>query len=367
MHFPISKPTITDREKEYVADAVSSGWVSSLGTYIQQFEDGFARFCGTKHCVSVSNGTNALFLILKALGIGPGDEVIIPDFSFIATANAVEYTGATPVFVDIDDDTLCMAPDAFNAAVTMRTRIVMPVHIYGHPAPMNEIVEIADARGISVIEDCAEAHGASIRGRSVGTWGTAGVFSFYGNKILTTGEGGAIVLDDPVLADRLRLLRDHAMSPTRRYWHEEVGYNFRMTNLQAALGVAQLERAKEIIEKKRLIFSWYAREIGDLQGIRLNQRADWAEPVYWMICLELYTRKAGLRQRLMADLIARGIETRPYFYRMSSMPMYETADTPISQAVSARGVNLPSYFDLTEQDVIEICGAIREVVACLEC
>lgn len=364
--FPVYRPTITNLERDYISEAVSSGWVSSIGKYIQQFEDGFARFCGAKYCVSVSNGTNAIFLALKALGIGPGDEVIVPDFSFIATANAVQHTGATPVFVDIDAETLCMAPNAFKDAITSRTRIVMPVHIYGHPAPMHEIMEIAEARGITVIEDCAEAHGASIRGRQVGSWGTAGVFSFYGNKILTTGEGGAIVLSDPVIDGRLRLLRDHAMSPIKRYWHEEVGYNFRLTNLQAALGVAQLERASEIIEKKRKIFDWYARELRPIQGIRLNRKADWAEPVYWMICLELDFPNAGFRHRFMMDLKERGVDTRPYFYPMSTMPMYETSNTPVSQTASSRGINLPSYFELTEEDVIEICCVIREVISCLE-
>lgn len=366
MRFPVFKPTITELEERYVCDALASGWVSSMGDYILRFENRFARFCDVEHCVSVSNGTTGLFLVLKALGIGPGVEVIVPDFSFIGTANVVEHVGATPVFVDVDPDTLCMKPQDFEAAITERTRVVMPVHIYGHPAPMPEIVEIARAHRIFVLEDCAEAHGAAISGRSVGAWGDAGVFSFYGNKIFTMGEGGAIVLHSRELAERLKLLRDHAMSPVRRYWHEEVGYNFRLTNLQAALGVAQLERGREILDKKRNIFDWYARELAGVPEIRLNQKASWAEPVYWMVCLELKAADSWRRDRFMAHLKGRGVDTRPYFYPMSAMPMYKTADTPICHMVSARGINLPSYFDLSEQDVVEICRAIRESLKCLE-
>lgn len=367
MYYPIYKPTITNLEREYVSDAVSSGWVSSIGPYVDKFEEGFAKFCGSKYCVSVSNGTNALFLALVALEIGAGDEVIVPDFSFIATANAVRHAGATPVFVDIDIDTLCISPKAFEAAITKNTRAVIPVHVYGHPAPMPRILDIASRNGILILEDCAEAHGAKVEMRSVGTWGNAGIFSFYGNKILTTGEGGAIVLDDIKLAQRLRLLRDHAMSSSRRYWHEEVGYNFRMTNLQAALGVAQLERADEIIEKKRDIFKWYERELADLKGVCLNRRLEWAEPVYWLVCLEIEGCDFDLRQRVMEKLRDFGVETRPYFYPMSTMPMYQSAYTPVSQDVSVKGVNLPSYFDLTELDVISICSSVKKAIACLKC
>lgn len=366
MYFPIYKPTITTLEEKYVLDAVSSGWVSSIGPYVDKFEENFAKFCEAKYCVSVSNGTNALFLVLHALGIGPGDEVIVPDFSFIATANAVRHAGAIPVFVDIDLDTLCMSPKAFEAAITKNTRAVIPVHIYGHPAPMPQICDIASKNGILILEDCAEAHGAKVGKRSVGSWGSAGIFSFYGNKILTTGEGGAIVLDDFKLAQRLKFLRDHAMSPSRRYWHEEVGYNFRMTNLQAALGVAQLERADEIIKKKRDIFKWYERELADLKGVSLNRRAEWAEPVYWLVCLEIVECNFELRQRVMEKLRDFGVETRPYFYPMSTMPMYQSAPTPISQSLYVKGINLPSYFDLTESDVVSICSSVRKVITCLK-
>ena len=365
MRFPISKPTITELEESYVADAVSSGWVSSAGDYILQFEEGFARFCEVDYCVSVSSGTTGLFLALKALGIGEGDEVIVPDFSFIATANAVKQAGATPVFVDIDLNTLCIDPITFESAITTNTRAVIPVHIYGHPAPMPEIIKTARAHDILIIEDCAEAHGAAINDIPVGGWGDVGVFSFYGNKMMTTGEGGAIVLKDEGLAAKLKMLRDHAMSPTRRYWHEEIGYNFRITNLQAALGVAQLERVKDIIQKKQEICSWYLKKLAGIDGIRLNYKADWAQPVYWMICIELVHGDIELRDKLMKELGERGVDSRPYFYPMSDMPMYSSAETPKTHHISKIGLNLPSYYDLQQREVDEICGVIRESLICL--
>lgn len=363
--FPISQPSITELEKSYVNDAVSSGWVSSAGEYILKFEDSFAKFCQTKYCVSVSNGTVGLFLALKALGIDAGDEVIVPDFSFIATANAVSHVGATPVFVDIDRNTLCIDAKKFASAITSRTRAVIPVHIYGHPAAMQEITKIAKDNDIIVIEDCAEAHGAKINDIPVGGWGDVGVFSFYGNKIITSGEGGAIVLNDSNLAVKLKHLRDHAMSPDKRYWHDAIGYNFRITNLQAALGLAQLERVSDIIEKKRSIFNWYYSRLGDIKLIRLNYHAPDVMPVYWMICLELIGADAAARDYLMKELQDRGVDSRPYFYPMSDMPMYKTANTPITHAVAAIGLNLPSYFDLTEEDVNMICEEIKESLRCL--
>ena len=361
--FPVSQPSIGEREIAYVTDAVRSGWVSSLGHYIEDFERHFATFCGTRFALTTSNGTTGLHLALLALGIKAGDEVIIPDLTFIATANAVAYIGALPVSVDIDADTLCISAAAIERAITPRTRAVMPVHLYGHPADMDPINAIAERHGLVVVEDAAEAHGAEYRGRRVGGLGRCGVFSFYGNKVITSGEGGMITTDDEGLYLKAKRLRDHAMSPTKRYWHDEIGFNYRMTNLQAALGVAQLERIDEFITARREVMDAYRVELGSRPGLRLNRDAAWAKNAYWMICLEVEGMGEQARDRLMASLKQAGVDSRPYFYPVSDMPMYPGADTPVTHRLSHSGINLPSYVGLTRDDVRFISG---EVVRCLE-
>ncbi len=256
---PISQPSLGELERRYLIDAFDSGWISSIGHYIEELEKSFAVYCGTEHAVAVSNGTVAIHLALEALGIEEGDEVIVPDLTFVATANAVRHANGVPVIVDVDRETMCMDPAALARAITPKTRAVIPVHLYGHPADMDRIMRIATARGIAVVEDAAEAHGAAIGGKRVGSFGRCGTFSFFGNKIMTTGEGGMITTDDGVLAGRLRFLRDHGMSRERKYWHTEIGYNYRMTNLQAAIGVAQLQRIDSLIEQKRSVIERYRK------------------------------------------------------------------------------------------------------------
>jgi perosamine synthetase len=282
---PVSEPTITEKEIEYVMQAVKSGWVSSLGEYINKFEDEFAKFVGTKYALTVSNGTVGLHLALVSLGIKEGDEVIVPDLTFIATANAVKYTGAKPVFADIDKETWCISPDDIKKKITSKTKAIIPVHLYGHPVDMDPILKIAKEYNLYVIEDCAESHGAEYKGKKVGSIGHCGVFSFYGNKIITTGEGGMITTNDEKIYEKARYLRDHAMSKEKRYWHTEIGYNYRLTNIQAALGLAQLERIDEIIQKKKEIFNWYQEGLKGLENIKLNPEKEWAKNVYWMVCL----------------------------------------------------------------------------------
>lgn len=356
--FPVSMPSITTLEHELVLDAVKSGWISSLGPYITEFEQGFADFCGTRHAVAVSNGTVAIHLALVALGIGPGDEVIVPDLSFIATANAVRHAGATPVFADIDPGNLCLDPADLHKRLSSRTKAIMPVHLYGHPAEMQAINTFADEHGLLVIEDAAEAHGASIAGQRVGSFGVCATFSMYANKNLTTGEGGVITTQDDDLAARLRHLRDHAMSREKRYWHDEVGYNYRMTNLQAALGCAQLRRADDLLGRRNQLMAWYEAALAD-SAIRLNRRSPWATPSYWMICAEIEGLNEATRQDFMVSLREQGVDTRPYFYPMSDMPYFEQADTPVAHEVYARGLNLPSYVDLTRDDIDAIADVLK--------
>lgn len=358
--YPVSRPSLTSLEQDYLSRVVQSGWISSIGEYIEMFEKNFAAFCGTRHAITVSNGTAALHLALKGLGVGPGDEVIVPDLSFIATANAVLLSGATPVFADVDIETLCLSPADLERCRSVRTRAVIPVHLYGHPADMNAITDFANHYNLAVIEDAAEAHGAEINGRKVGGIGNCGTFSFYANKNLTTGEGGMITTDDDALAARLRMLRDHAMSTTRRYWHEEVGYNYRMTNMQAALGCAQLQRSEELLRARASLFACYSRELKDIDGVILNRHMPWATPCYWMVCVELDGLFDEKRAQLMAALKMRGVDSRPYFYPMSDMPFFKQADTPVAHDVYQRGLNLPTYVGLTEADVKTICKILRE-------
>src|SRR6201994_2441046 len=306
---PISKPFIGAREKELVLEALDSGWVSSIGKYIDQFEANFARYCGTEYALAVSNGTTGLHLALAALGLQPGDEVIVPDLTFVATANAVAYTGATPVLADIDPDTLCIDPASVKSLISARTKAIIPVHLYGHPADMDALTEIADAHGLAIIEDAAEAHGAEYKGRRVGGLGKCGVFSFYGNKIITTGEGGMLTTNDRDFYTLARRLRDHAMSPTRRYFHEERGFNYRITNLQAALGVAQLERIEDFLARRAEIMGWYNAAIATTDAVRLNRVKNWAKSAFWMICLEVDWLDEARRDLLMQKLKARGIDT----------------------------------------------------------
>jgi perosamine synthetase len=359
---PISKPFIGAREKELVLDALDSGWVSSIGKYIDEFEANFARYCGTAYALAVSNGTTGLHLALATLGLQPGDEVIIPDLTFVATANAVAYTGATPILADIDADTLCIDPMSVKSLISERTKAIIPVHLYGHPADMDALMEIGVAHGVDIIEDAAEAHGAEYKGRRVGGLGKCGVFSFYGNKVITTGEGGMLTTNDQEFYQHARRLRDHAMSSQRRYFHEERGFNYRITNLQAALGVAQLERIEEFLDRRAEIMSWYNSEIATTDYIRLNRVKNWAKSAFWMICLEVDWLDEARRDAFMQALKARGIDTRPYFCTMSSMPMYKQAPLPISARKSQIGLNLPSYYELTKVEVQRIGSDVNELL-----
>lgn len=361
---PVAEPSITQKEIDYVMDAVKSGWVSSIGEYISRFEQSFAEYIGVKYALTTSNGTTALHLALVSLGIKEGDEVIIPDLTFVATANAVAYTGAKPVMADVDPETWCIDPEDVKKKITPKTKAIIPVHLYGHPANMDPIMEIAEEYNLFVIEDCAEAHGAEYKGRKVGSIGNCGVFSFYGNKIITTGEGGMITTNDENLYQKAKHLRDHAMSKEKRYWHTEIGFNYRMTNIQAALGLAQLERIEEIIQKKRQIFTWYKEGLKNLEGIRLNPEKEWARNVFWMVCFVSEVFDEIKRDEFMKKLRGQGIDTRPFFYPCSLMPMYKKDGliNPVSYEIYKKGLNLPSGYNLKEEEVEFICRNIQNIL-----
>ncbi|PKQ17188.1 MAG: hypothetical protein CVT67_01735 [Actinobacteria bacterium HGW-Actinobacteria-7] len=354
---PVYQPHIGENEKKYVLDAVESTWVSSRGEYLDRFESGFAEYVGAQNGIATCNGTVSLHLVLVALGVGPGDEVIVPTLTYVASVNAIAYTGATPVFVDCHPDYWNLDPELIEERITANTKAIMVVHLYGHPADMDPIMEISRTHGIPVIEDAAEAHGAEYRGRRVGCFGLAGSYSFFGNKIITTGEGGMVVTSDAHFAGVCRHLRGQGVSPTRTYWHDVVGFNYRMTNIAAALGCAQLERIQSTISRKREIAKRYEAALGGLRGIVLQTEMPWATSVYWMVSILV---ENGLRDEMMLHLRSNGVETRPFFYPAHTLPMYDRGEAfPVSERVAAAGVNLPSFPDLTDDEVDSICRLVE--------
>jgi perosamine synthetase len=358
---PVSEPNLSDREKRYVLECLESGWISSNGSFIGRFEEAFARWLGSRAAIAVGNGTSALHAALLGLGIGRGDEVIVPTFTFIATANAVHYTGAAPVFVDMEPDTWNLDPSKVEAAITARTKAIVVVHLYGHPCDMDAVLAIARTRSLYVVEDAAEAVGSRYRDRHVGTMGHVGAFSFYGNKTLTTGEGGMVVTGDPTLEQTIRLVKGQGVSPHRRYFFERVGYNYRMTNIQAAIGLAQVERAGELIALKRRNARLYLDGLKGVEGLGLPVERPYAFNTYWMFSVTV-ERAFGLdRDALMARLAEDGIETRPFFYPCHSLPPYRGSPGafPVAEAVAAKGINLPSSTKLGPDDISRVVDALR--------
>lgn len=342
-HAPVASPIFQGNELAYIVDCIESNWISSQGRYVSDFERQFSNYCGSTHGIAVSSGTAALHLALTALDIGPGDEVIIPDLTFAATANAVIYTGATPVMVDIDPQTWCMDPASVKAHITSRTRALMPVHLYGQVADLAALNDIARRHRLYVIEDCAEALGASVAFKRVGSFGHIGCFSFFANKILTTGEGGMCICADDQLARRMQTLRDHGMSPERKYWHEDVGFNYRMTNLQAAVGLAQLEQIDQLLAIRERIQRQYDRCLRRLPVITGAASPPGVETVTWLVS---YLLDATIdRDAFIQQAGELGIDVRPFFFVLSDMPPYQKfarRPTPIAHDVAARGVNLPT-------------------------
>ncbi|SFG17346.1 perosamine synthetase [Halopelagius inordinatus] len=355
---PVAEPWITDHELDYVTDCVERAWISPKGNYVEEFEDKFASFVGTEYAFATSSGTSALHLSLVAADIGPGDEVIVPDLTWIACGNVVEFCGADPVFVDVTAETFTLDPQAVKDAITDSTAAIMPVHLYGHPSNMEPLLDIADEHDLFVVEDAAEAHGAEYRGSPVGSIGDVGCFSFYGNKILTTGQGGMITTDDDELADLITLYRRDGMSRDRKYYHEVVGYNYRLTNMQAAVGVAQVERADEILEEKRRVAETYREKLADAP-VRFQSEPDWSTPTYWMNAPVF--ESAEVRNAVVDALEDADVETRPLFYPLHDQPPYRgrnrTSPTT-SVDLYARGMNLPSGPLLKTDEIEVVCRAV---------
>jgi len=363
--YPVAETRLAGNERRYLNECVDSNWISSRGPFLERFERAFAQQAGCEYGVACANGTVALHLSLAALGLAPGDEVIAPTFTMIATANAVRYTGAALRLVDADPVDGNIDPDQVEAAVTSRTRAVIVVHTYGHPARMDRLCELAARHGIALIEDAAEAHGAEFAGRRAGGMGLAGAFSFYANKIITTGEGGMVTTNDPEFAAVARRLRDHAFSPERHFWHEYLGFNYRMTNLQAAVGLAQTERLDEILAARRRLRDAYDRGLRGVPGLVLPTEAPGVRNVFWMYALRV-TPALGLgRDELRQELARRGVETRTFFVPMHLQPIYfeqfRGQRFPVAEALGASGLYLPTSEALDEADARWICDQIAEL------
>ena len=361
---PVCEPTLSGNELKYVTDAVETNWISSAGSYIPRFEECFAEKMGARYGVACANGTVALHLALATLGLEPGDEVIIPTFTMIATANAVTYLGARPVLVDSEPCTWNMDMNQVEAAVTARTRAIIPVHTYGHPVDMDALMHIADRHGLFVLEDAAEAHGARYQDRGVGSLGHAAAFSFYGNKIITTGEGGMVTTNREDVARLAWTLRDHAFSTERHFWHKFLGYNYRMTNLQAAIGLAQTEQLEKFVAARRSNAAYYTQLLRAIPGITTPPEAPWATNVFWMYGIMVEKEFGISRDELRRRLAQRGIETRTFFIPMHCQPIYfdqyRGQRFPVAEDLCRRGLYLPSASALTRDDIETVVEAVAE-------
>ncbi len=358
----VARPDMSHNEFRTLLDAFLSSWISSRGPYVEKFEQEFRAFIGAQHGIAVSNGTVALHLALLALNIGPGDEVIVPDLTFAATINAVLYCGATPVIVDVDRRTWCMNLAAVEKACTARTKAIIPVHLYGRPAEIGPIADYAARRGIAVVEDCAEAPGARYADRPVGQFGDVSCFSFYANKIVTTGEGGMCLTNSPELARSIRLLRDHGITPNRSYWHERVGYNYRITNLQAAIGHSQLWRIEDTLARNRQITEMYQDALKGIPGVRFPPVLEPVyKPVVWLTCVQV---PSEWRDALLTAAFEAKIEMRPFFHSLSTLPPYEkfARHCPNSLELAATGINLPTSRAVDSQVVERVASVFRDVL-----
>ena len=341
---------------------METAWISGTGKYIEMFETGFAEFCGAERAVSCSNGTTALHLALLALEVGPGDEVICPTFTYVATANAVVYCGASPVFADSEPGTWNIDPEAIEQKITSRTKAIIVVHVYGQPVDMDPVMEMARKHGLFVIEDAAEALGAQYKSKMIGSIGDIATFSFYGNKIITTGEGGMVVTDDAALATTMKQLRGQGVDPDRRYWFPVVGYNYRMTNLAAAVGLAQLENVQWHVDRRLEVAKWYKEALSEVSGICLQSETGFGKHAYWMFTILLENGSPSQRDELMDRMRKTGVETRPGFYPIHSLPPYvdssEAYSYPVATRIALQTISLPTSAALTKSDVRFVCDAL---------
>ena len=356
---PVACPNISEKELQYVTDCVKSGWISSQGPYVKKLEETWSEYCGCKFGVACNSGGTALDLALVALGIGPGDEVIIPTLTMVACANSVYHLGAKPIFVDSEIETWNLDPVKVEAAITPRTRVIMLTHLYGHPCDMDSIMNLAELYDLKVIEDCAEAHGAKYKGQIVGSMGDVACFSFYANKIITTGDGGIVVTNNKEVAGEAQKLRDHYFTKGTHFWHKHPGYSYRMSGLQAAVGLAQIERIDELINIRRENATYYNSLLQDVKGITLPPSKEWAEPVFWM-----YSILLNNRDYVKAKLWEEKIETRTLFIPLHLQPPYQQPNQhfPIAMNLAKSGINLPSGAVLKRKEIEKVVQVVKKNV-----
>ena len=365
---PVSQPLLKGREKELLIECIESGWISSDGPFVGEFERRFADYIGLDYGVAVCNGTAALEVALFSAGVNRGDEVIMPSFTIISCALAAIRLGATPVLVDAEPETWNMDVNQIEARITPRTKVIMPVHIYGHPVDMDPVLELAKRHNLLVVEDAAEVHGAEYKGHKCGSLGHISAWSFYANKIITTGEGGMVLTSDPKMAERAASYRNLCFRPERRFYHTELGHNFRMTNLQAAVGLAQMERIEGILQIKRRWGQCYREKLSRIKGIKCQVEKSWAKTVYWMYCIELDSSLGLNAAEMMKELGKREIGTRPFFLGLHEQPvlrnlgLFKGECYPITERIAQQGLYLPSGLTLTEKQVDEVVAALSEIV-----
>lgn len=369
MMIPVNEPLLTERETELVLDCLRTGWISSVGKYIEQFEDKWATYCNMKHGIAVSNGTAALQIAIDLTDIKPGDEVIMPTFTIISCAQAVTTRGGIPVLVDSNPHNWQMDVTQIEAKITSRTRVILVVHIYGHPVDMDYILAIAKKYKLMVIEDAAETHGAEYKSRKCGSMGDISVFSFYANKLITTGEGGMILTQRDDLAENARSLRNLCFKKSRRFLHDHLGYNFRMTNIQAALGVAQMERIEQIVERKRTIARIYNECLKNVAGIVLPKEEAWAKSVYWVYGI-IIKEETGFNAATFSKLLANnGVDTRPFFLGMHEQPVFQRMGLftdqrfPVAERLAMQGLYLPSGLSIKNSEIKQVCEVVQKYLS----
>ncbi len=367
---PVAGPWITERETNYVADAAANAWGARANEFHERFERAFRERVGSEFAVALPSCTSAIHLALLALGIGPGDEVIVPDLTWIATAAPIQYVGATPIFAAVDPETWCIDTESVEANLSPRTKAIIPVDLYGQMPFYGELVAVAKKHGLAVIEDAAEALGSELYGHMAGTFGDIGVFSFHGSKTMTTGEGGMLVTNCRKIYERVLVLRDHGRQPGNvQFFNDVVAHKYKMSSMQAAMGLGQIERLAELVDKKREIFAAYKEELGGIEGLQLNQEREGLKSSYWMSTVLFDSRLGISKEQAAAFLSERGIDTRPFFHPLSALPAYASA--PAAKAAlrhreqvsfSARGLNLPSGLQLTRSDIARVGEAVRALV-----
>ena len=359
---PWGKPCFIGKERDYVLKALDSTWISG-GEFVDRLEADFARIIGKKFSVSTTSGTTALHLALMAAGVGAGDEVIVSGFTFAAPANMVLQTGAKPIFADIDRDTWCIDCGSVEKCLSKRTKAVIAVHVYGNVCDMDRIEEIATSNNLVVIEDVAEAAFSKYKGRFAGSIGDLGCFSFQAAKTITTGEGGIVITDNPEFNNEMKILRNHGMRPEKRYWHDQIGYNYRLTNLQASLGCAQLEMLENILKEKERVYTEYKNRLSDVAGIKMQHIPEYVAPVIWTIAIKIDPDYfLGDRDYIMKKLLEANIETRPGFYPFSVMPVYDCPKLPVAEEVSRNIISLPSFASIKNSEIEYICHKLLDLM-----